>query len=226
MCISIQWCNAGQNCLLYSRDLPTKCNLSSLGLLQAVEGLTLYSKSFSYNFLHLSVQELLAAYNISLMGPSEQVNVFKELFDSSRFEAVLQYYSGFTKLGNPDIQEFICTYQKEKSHLKDLLPLLHCLYEAQQPFLCQLVDPRFEQFVLDCDYLTQIDHLAVDYFIVSILSTTLSRMSCVSLSYNIDEDQHGLKLLLSELSKCPVGELHTCSWCSVQKSEFRFVRHY
>ena len=49
-------------------------NISPLGLLQAVEGLTLFSKSISYNFLHLSVQELLAAYHISRMDPpSKQV---------------------------------------------------------------------------------------------------------------------------------------------------------
>ena len=34
-------------------------------------------------------------------------------------------------------------------------------------------------------------------------------MSCVSLTYKEDKDQHGLKLLLSELSKYPVGGLGT-----------------
>ena len=197
--------------VFYMKDLQSShvpINLSSLGLLQAVEGLTLYSKSLSYNFLHLSVQELLTAYNISLMGSSEQVKVFKVLFNSSRFEAVLQYYSGFTKLNNPDIQEFISTYQKGKHLLKDILPLLHCLYEAQQPSLCQLVDPRFELFIFDCGSLTPVDHLAVGYFIASILSTTTSRMPRVSLSYKINKDQHGLKLLLRELSKYPVGGVH------------------
>ena len=87
--------------VFYSQDLqeshlPT--NISSLGLLQAVEGLTKFSKTHSYNFLHLSVQELLAARHISQMSSSEQVTVFKKLFESSRFEAVLHYYSGFTKL--------------------------------------------------------------------------------------------------------------------------------
>ena len=62
--------------VFYSRDLqlshfPT--NIPSLGLLQAVQGLTKCSTSLSYNFLHLSVQELLAAYHISQMDPSKQV---------------------------------------------------------------------------------------------------------------------------------------------------------
>ena len=200
--------------VFYSKDLQSShvpFTLSSLGLLQAVEGLSLYSKSLSYNFLHLSVQELLAAYNISLMGPSEQVKVFKELFESSRFEAVLQYYSGFTKLDNPDIQEFISLYQNGKSHLEDLLPLLYCLYEAQQPSLCQLVDPRFDSGELYCNFQSPVDHLVVGYFITSLLSTSTSRMSCVHISYKFTEcePEHGLQLLLSELSKYPVGGLHT-----------------
>ena len=197
--------------IFYSEDLLSchvpNNNTSFLGLLQAVEGLTLCSKFLSYNFLHLSVQELLAAYNISLMGPSGQVKVFKELFNSSRFEAVLQYYSGFTKLKHPVIQEFIYSYQQRKSHLKDLLPLLHCFYEAQQPSLCQLVDPRFDPGELNCDFLTPVDDLVVGYFITSILSTSPSRMSCVSLSYELPEHQHGLQLLLNELSK--YGRLQT-----------------
>ena len=201
--------------VFHSKDLLASnfsIDLSSLGLLQAVEGLTLYSKSLSYNFLHLSVQELLAAYNISMMDPSGQVKVFKKLFESFHFEAVLQYYSGFTKLNNPDIQEFISSCQHGKSHLKDLLPLLHCFYEAQQPSLCQLVDPRFDPDVFDCDFLSSVGHLAVGYYINSVLSTSRSnspRMSCVSLTYKVDEDQHGLKLLLGELSKYPIGGLQT-----------------
>ena len=200
--------------VFYSKDLQSShvpINLSSLGLLQAVEGLTLYSKSISYNFLHLSVQELLAAYSISLMDPSEQVKVFKKLFDSSRLEAVLQYYSGFTKLKNPGIQQFISSYQCRKSHLTDLLPLLYCLYETQQPSLCQLVDPRFDPDKLNCNLLTPVNQLMIGYFITSILSTTTSRMSCVSLSYKSAKDQHGLKALLSELSKYPVGRVSAMS---------------
>ena len=57
-----------QNKVVFYRDdlrrfnLPA--NLPSLGLLQAVEGLTLHSKSLSYNFLHLSV--LLRALDLEV----------------------------------------------------------------------------------------------------------------------------------------------------------------
>ena len=103
--------------VFYQKDLQDfhlPVNLPSLGLLQAVEGLTLLSKSLSYNFLHLSVQELLAAYRISRMDSSKQLKVFKRMmFESSRFQAVLHYYSGFT------IQRYKIFYQliHNKNHV-------------------------------------------------------------------------------------------------------------
>ena len=192
--------------VFYSEDLQAShlpTDLPSLGLLQAVEGLTLYSKSLSYNFLHLSVQELLAAYNISQMVPSEQVKVFKKLFKSSRFQPVLHYYCGFTKLDNPEIRAFISSFQSEISSFKDLLPLLHCFFEAQQPSLCQLVDPRFipsERNILNSEYLTPIDFLVVGYFITSLLSISTANTPTIHLVVDRIDD-HRLKMLLIELSK-------------------------
>ena len=78
--------------VFYSKDLQVShlpSNLSSLGLLQGIEGLTLYSKSLSYNFLHLSVQELLAAYYISHLVPSEQVKVSKKFLKDLVFKLYL-----------------------------------------------------------------------------------------------------------------------------------------
>ena len=199
--------------VFYSKDLQEShlsTDLSSLGLLQAVEGLTKFNKTCSYNFLHLSVQELLAAYHISQMPPSEQVTVIKKLFEIPRFQAVLLYYCGFTKLKNPDLQVFITSYQHGISTLEELLPLLHCFFEAQQPSLCQLVRPSFihskdgeccgEVYYGD---LVPVDYLAIGYFITSVLSTFNALTVHLSILYNIDD--HRLKLLLSQLSKYPVG---------------------
>ena len=173
--------------VFYPKDLQAShlpSNLPSLGLLQAAKGLTLHNESLSYNFLHLIVQELLAAYNISQMDPSEQVKVFNILLKSSRFQAVLQYYCGFTKLDDPEIQALISSFQSEKLSFKDLLPLLHCFFEAQQPSLCQLVDPRFipnEKQKLNSRDLTSVDFLAVGYFITSLLSTSTTNTPTIHL---------------------------------------------
>ena len=109
------------------------------------------------------------------MDSSEQVIVFKYMFNSSRFQGVLLHYCGFTKLANPEIQSFLSYFQDGKSSFVDILPLLHCLFEAQQPSLCQLINPRFipkKQEILNANYLTPVDFIVVRYFFASLLSTS------------------------------------------------------
>ena len=192
--------------VFYRNDLRKfnfPANLPSMGLLQAVEGLTLHSKSLSYNFLHLSVQELLAAYHISRIDSSEQRKVFESMFGSSRFQAVLQYYSGFTKLANPAIRDFI---SRQKSSVDHLLPLLHCFYEAQEPSLCKLIAPQFTRHITLSSTLNPVDYLAIGYFVTSLLSVPSSDTSNVLLEIRKIVDKHRLKLLLLELSKYAIGE--------------------
>ena len=193
--------------VFYREDLEAfnlPASLPSLGLLQAVEGLTLFSKSLSYNFLHLSVQELLAAYHISLMNPDEQLDIFQNLVESPRFQSVLQYYSGFTKLANQGIQSFISSYTRQKSNFDGILPLLHCFFEAQQRSLCLLVDSKFRSITLD-KYLNPVAFLVIGYFITSVTS---KRSAAAHLEIDSIND-HQAKLLLSELPilKYPVKVL-------------------
>ena len=182
-------------------------DLPSLGLLQKVEGLTLTSKSLSYHFLHLSVQELLAAYHISLMNPSEQAKIFEKLIkNEDRFKAVLRYYSGFTKLANPEIQEFISSYQQRTRRLQKLMPLLYCFFEAQQPSLCQLVGSELQTYICISDlFRVPTDFLAIGYYVTSLLSSSSADEPYVYLSIEDGIACANLKLLLSELSKHPIG---------------------
>ena len=68
---------------LVFRDLPK--NTNHLGFMAAVPEMTLYeqSPSYSHNFLHLSVQEFLAAYYVSLMSPQEQEQLLQSLMVSN-----------------------------------------------------------------------------------------------------------------------------------------------
>ena len=180
--------------VFYEKDLidfhfPT--NLPSLGLLQSVEGLTVCSTSLSYNFLHLSVQELLAAYILSKLNMSEAVELIKTMFGiCSCFQAVLHYYSGFTKLviANPEIRDFICTQQQ-----LDILFLLHCFYEAQDPSLCKLVKSRLTHSKLSFNFeLIPVDYLAIGYFVTSLLSVP-SSSDAPNLHIRIDNtDDHNI----------------------------------
>ena len=83
---------------------PAKQVLPAMGALQKV-GIS--SETVSYNFIHLSIQEMLAAYRISQMGNDQQVRVFQTLLGEPRFAAVLHFYAGFTELANHGVRKVI-----------------------------------------------------------------------------------------------------------------------
>ena len=109
---------------------------STLSLVQVVESFGVCGCSKSYNFFHLQIQELLAAYHISKLEEDEQVRIFKDLFGQPRFAAVFQFYAAFTKLRAQGIREVLVDMLKDRSHYSTIL---HCVYEAQDPSLCQFV---------------------------------------------------------------------------------------
>ena len=72
---------------------------NGLDLLKAVEYFNLeeIADELSFNFLHFSVQELLAAYHISLMSKTNQIKLLKETFWNSRYFNTWIMYVALTK---------------------------------------------------------------------------------------------------------------------------------
>ena len=112
---------------------PTQQELPAMGVLQRVQWAGTSSKTISYNFIHLSIQEMLAAYCISKMGSSQQVKVFQTLLGEPRFAAVLQFYAGFTKFTNEGVRNIITgsNFNSERSSMLSLLSYIRCFFEAQ-----------------------------------------------------------------------------------------------
>ena len=175
-----------------------ECSFNTLGLLQGVESFASGMPTHSYNFLHLSIQELLAAIHMATkMDPSEQVAQFKELFGRARFSAVFQFYAAKTKLKTQGMDEIVtlavqkCMRDKygkvtvltprsgtnsgldsggsSLGHKSQplLLSLLHCLFEAQDETLCQLVakELKGELQGLQSISLSPADCLSIGYFL-------------------------------------------------------------
>ena len=115
-------------------NLPTDLS-STLSLVQVVDSFDVCRRSKSYNFFHLQIQELLAAFHISKLEEDEQVRIFKDLFGQPRFAAVFQFYAAFTKLQAEGIKEVLVDMIKEERHET----VLQCIYEAQDPSLCQFI---------------------------------------------------------------------------------------
>ncbi|XP_064390954.1 NACHT, LRR and PYD domains-containing protein 3-like [Halichondria panicea] len=198
-------------------------DISKVGLLQTVPSIISDGHLVYYCFLHLSIQELLAAIHISLMSPKQQISVFQKLFGNPRFSAVFQFYAGITKLKTSrpilsllprllcpvpatvfDLVRKIVKTEKEKKYGEPkplLLSLINCLYEAEDSSLCVFV-ANLLNHNLDLDHTTMnpIDCLSVGYF-ASVCSNTSNRFT-LSLS-NCSIGDQGCKFLARGLSKCP-----------------------
>jgi adenylate kinase family enzyme len=146
-----------------SIDLPQ--GSSTLSLLQAIESFLQSGKSLFYNFLHLSIQEVLSGYYIATqLSESDQVSQFQQLFDHPRFAVVFQFYAAITKLKSPGIHQVIAiTVDAGSKPL--LVSLFRCLYEAQDPSLCSYVAERLKyQLSLEDMFLSPLDCLSISFF--------------------------------------------------------------
>ncbi len=170
---------------LRSYGLPEDLNV--LSLMQVVQSFAT-GKPTSYHFLHLSIQELLAALHISKLPPTEQVRIFKVLFGQPRFEAVFGFYAAFTKLQTEGVKDIVAQVVKVSQSTKTepcrrqlvyhyqltlqkrpLLNLLHCLYEAQDAPICRFVGSPLEGALdLKGIRLSPFDLLSVKYFLTCV----------------------------------------------------------
>ena len=184
-------------------------DVNTLSLLQGVESFIGREKAVSHNFIHLSIQELLAAWYIATQLPaSEQVSKFNELFHTSRFSAIFQYYSAITKLKTPGIKDVVMNvvkkYQKKNISKEDkilMLSLLHCLYEAQDPSSCESVAQQLKQRLdLSLTTLTPSDCLCIGYFLAHVCKMAIGKFSVIINHCSIGDQ--GCKYLVSGLHKC------------------------
>ena len=95
--------------------------------------------SVSYNFLHLTVQEYLAAYHISQQSRDEQVAFMREHIESKKLEVVGRFLAGLNELGR-DLWDIVRGFaSKDKpshSFIQEVtnfikLEILHWLFESQ-----------------------------------------------------------------------------------------------
>ena len=176
--------------ILPTVSTPAQQDLPAMGVLQRVQWAGISNKTISYNFVHLSIQEMLAAYRISQMGRDEQVSVFTTLLRKPRFAAVLQFYAGFTKLTNRGVRNFITGndfYFYEKSSKSSLLHYVRCFYEAQidDQSLYSKFFPRLNGMLdLSEVNLSPLDCMSVGYFLALVCRNSRKlRVNLIKLWY-------------------------------------------
>ena len=150
---------------LIFHDLPS--DFDPLGLMQACPELYVDSGAcVSYNMLHLTVQEYLAAYYISQLSKDEQVAFMKEHISNAKLEVVVRFLAGFSlsELGQ-DLWDVVRGFASENLPVGSLwrglwgfkeykslkLQILHWLFESQdRSALTSIIGSDSVCFYLDC----------------------------------------------------------------------------
>ena len=87
-----------QQLVFSAAHLPT--GFAPLGLMQEVPQLYSEGRASSYHFIHLTLQEYLAAVHISQLPTHEQTRLFQEHLNSGQFKMTMRFLAGHTKLAN------------------------------------------------------------------------------------------------------------------------------
>ena len=81
--------------------------LNAFGLLQAIEHVGIFQTTTTFNFLHLSIQEFLAANYITTLTPDEEMSILKQYFWSDSHSNMFTIYIALTKGQRPSFRKFL-----------------------------------------------------------------------------------------------------------------------
>ena len=121
--------------------------INGFGLLQAVEHFCLTKRTKTFNFLHFSIQEYLAAHYIANLPADEELKIIEAKFWSSIHVNMFSMYVAITKGQRPSFKHFLCGGDKSISisdkFLNDrlrCLQLYRCFHEAGDDDICKTIE--------------------------------------------------------------------------------------
>ena len=120
----------------------------------------------SHSFLHLTLQEFLAAFYISQLSPSDQKGTFVKHCETAGWDVVWRFVaglSGFHGIGWEEVQS-----RRGKDEEGKVVPfLIRCLYEAQEKVYCDSVLGESEVEFNGGLSLTAFDCYAIGYCVAN-----------------------------------------------------------
>ena len=144
--------------------------INGLGLLLIAPSTSVYGREKSYNFFHLTLQEFCAGFYISKLSSQEQLDCFHRFKFNDSFKMIWRFYSGITGLRNNDLlyEMLPSKWTLVYSHYRGrrTIELLHCVYEAQNDDVCQVVGSHLDGKMFLLGYILEmIDCTAVGYLL-------------------------------------------------------------
>ena len=146
-------------------------------------------------FLHLTLQEYLAAYYLASLNDDQQTEIIALYGAKTHMLTTFKFYCGLVCLDRKMTQFFYIITK----HKHNMLFLVHCIYENQQPQLCSLAIQLLEGAInLQFCILTPADCTALGYVIsnASEIVTTIDMQSCQLYEHSIGKRWYGDRPLL------------------------------
>ena len=131
--------------------------LNAFGLLQAIEHVSIFQTTTTFNFLHLSVQEFLAANHITTLTPDEELSILKQYFWSDSHYNMFTIYITLTQGQRPAFRKLLSSGDDSiaihSKFLNDKLKCIHlyrCFNEASSDDrVCRTIESEFSDGIIN-----------------------------------------------------------------------------
>ncbi len=184
----------------------TSNDSNCLGLLTIYHEIKNTGNTRNISFLHLTLQEFLAAYYIAHLSTSKQVKIFKEHSRLIVMKTVWVFYCGLVSF-QPGMKQFkeIFLIKEEYYDRDSLVSRIKYAFESQSQIVCDKVTKQIDgRFDLMWTTLTPSDLLALSYVICN--ATMPVRELWIG---ELPNDNNKLNILLKNISKTNLCHLTT-----------------
>ena len=136
--------------------------LNAFGLLQAIEHVSIFHTTTTFNFLHLSLQEFLAANYITTLTPHEELSILEEYFWRGSHSNMFTIYLSLTKGQRSSFRKFLSggddTIAIHSKFLDNKLKSIHlyrCFNEASgDDRVCRTIESNFTNGIIQFSFTT------------------------------------------------------------------------
>ena len=130
--------------------------LNAFGLLQAIEHVSIFQTTTTFNFLHLSLQEFLAANYITTLTQDEELSILEEYFWKGSHSNMFKIYITLTKGQQSSFRKFLSggddTIAIHNKFLNNKLKSMHlyrCFNEVNgDDCVCRTIERKFSSGII------------------------------------------------------------------------------
>ena len=205
--------------------------INGFGLLQAIQHFGLTGTTMTFNFLHFTIQEFLAAHHVANLPPSKELKILHKYFWSDIHSNMFAIYITLTKGQKPSFKQFIrpsfgqrfkgffTREQIENRFVDDEVKcfrLFRCFFEAGDKEICRSIEKakKFNSKKIIINTLESDKHYIrlspSDVECVTIFLTCSSCKEWKELDlWECYIQNHGIYVLYRGLTSCEVNNITT-----------------